>query len=173
MEYLLHEQTSERLLFRPIEKTDWDSWLPFFKSPMAMKHWPIGNLSVEEYAKEWYKKQWNRYQQGWGGMNALIEKERGKLIGHAGLLTQKIEGQLELEIAYSILPQYWKKGYATEAAIKCKEFAFQKKNVKRLISIIASTNEKSKAVALRTGLTFEKETQFQGIKVNIFSLELE
>ena len=50
MEYLLHEQTSERLLFRPIEKTDWDRWLPFFKSPMAMKHWPIGNLSAEEYA---------------------------------------------------------------------------------------------------------------------------
>ena len=55
MEYLLHEQTSERLLFRPLEKTDWDSWLPFFKSPMAMKHWPTGTFRRKNMQKNGIK----------------------------------------------------------------------------------------------------------------------
>ena len=170
MKYLLLNQASERLQFRPITTIDWDSWLPFFKSPAAMKHWPMGNLTTEEYAKQWYKKQQVRYEKGWGGMNALIEKKSGKLVGHAGLLTQKIEGKVELEVAYSLLPQHWKKGYATEAALKCKEVAFQQKYAARLIAIIAQSNENSIAVALRVGFSFEKSIQFQGINANIFSL---
>ena len=170
MKYVLLNETSERLQFRPIVTKDWETWLPFFKSPAAMKHWPMGNLTPEEYAKQWYQKQWDRYEKGWGGMNALIEKKSGKLIGHAGLLTQKVESKIELEVAYSLLPQYWKKGYATEAALKCKEVAFQQKYTDRLIAIIAQSNENSIAVALRVGFSFEKSIQFQGIDANIFSL---
>lgn len=170
MNYLLQNQASERLQFRPIGKTDWESWLPFFKSPEAMKHWPMGNLTPAEYAQEWYLKQWERYEKGWGGMNALIEKKSGLLVGHAGLLTQKIEDTIELEVAYSLLPQHWKKGFATEAALKCKEVAFQQYATSRLIAMIASSNENSIAVALRIGLSFEKSIQFQGINANVFSL---
>lgn len=31
MRYLLSQQESERLLFKPIQETDFEAWLPFFK----------------------------------------------------------------------------------------------------------------------------------------------
>ena len=56
MRYLLSHQESDRLLFRPIAKTDFDTWLPFFKSKAAMQHWSMGNLTAEEYPHQWYEK---------------------------------------------------------------------------------------------------------------------
>ena len=47
-------------------------------------------------------------------MNALVEKQTGALIGHAGLLVQTVDDIIELEIAYSLLPSGRNKGYATK-----------------------------------------------------------
>ncbi len=50
------------------------------------------------------------------GMNALIEKETGKLLSHCGLLIQNVDGKAKLEIAYSLLPEFWNKRFAIESA---------------------------------------------------------
>ena len=50
------------------------------------------------------------------GLFVLIEKETGIRIGHAGLVKRQIDGKEEIEIGYWLLPQYWGKGYAREAA---------------------------------------------------------
>ena len=171
MRYLLSHQESERLLFRPILETDFEAWLPFFKSTIAMQHWSMGNLTIEEYAHQWYEKQWHRYKNNWGGMNALLLKGTTTLIGHAGLLTQKIDNKIELEVAYSLLPNYWKKGYATEAALKCKNFAFEQGYCQKLVAIIAPNNTPSIAVAKRIGMKKEKRVLFQEVVADLYYIE--
>ncbi|MGB1449985.1 MAG: GNAT family N-acetyltransferase [Flavobacteriaceae bacterium] len=170
MRYLLSNEETKRLYFRPIEENDWEEWLPFFCSKQAMQHWDMKNLTSEEYARQWYNKQWNRYKNGWGGMNALIEKESNQLIGHAGLLTQKIEGKIELEVAYSLLPNYWKKGFATEAALKCKSIAFDKNYCQQLIALIAPKNTPSKEVAKRLGMKKEKTILFETVTADLYTI---
>ena len=171
MRYLLSHQESERLLFRPIQETDFETWLPFFKSKVAMQHWPMGNRTPEEYAHQWYEKQWKRYKNNWGGMNALLLKDCHTLIGHAGLLTQKIGQSIELEVAYSLLPKYWKKGYATEAALKCKKVAFDQGYCQKLIALIAPGNTPSIAVAKRLGMKNEKQILFQEVVAELYYIE--
>ena len=171
MRYLLPQYESERLLFRPIQETDFDAWLPFFKSRSAMQHWPMGSMTAEEYARQWYKKQWQRYENNWGGMNALILKDTNRLIGHAGLLTQKIDHSIELEVAYSLLPDYWKKGYATEAALKCKAVAFERDYCKKLVALISPSNSPSIAVAKRLGMKKEKRVLFQEVVADLYYIE--
>ena len=171
MRYLLSHQESERLLFRPIQETDFETWLPFFKSKVAMQHWPMGNRTPEEYAHQWYEKQWHRYKNNWGGMNALLLKDCHTLIGHAGLLTQKINQSIELEVAYSLLPKYWKKGYATEAALKCKKVAFDQGYCQKLIALIAPGNTPSIAVAKRLKMKKEKRILFQEVVADLYYIE--
>ena len=103
-------------------------------------------------------------------MNALIEKQTGQLIGHCGLLVQTVDEIKELEIAYSLLPAYWNKGYATEAAMKCRDVAFENKFSDSLISIISVTNVPSEKVALKVGMKKDKETVYNGNRVNIFRM---
>lgn len=48
---------------------------------------------------------------------------------------------------------YWHKGYASEAAIACKQYAFETLHTDEVYSIIRDMNTASIAVAKRNGMT--------------------
>jgi ribosomal-protein-alanine N-acetyltransferase len=75
-----------------------------------------------------------------------------------------------LEVAYSLLPDFRNKGYATEAAKKCRDFTFENNLADSLISIISLTNNPSVNVAIKTGMKVEKQTVYKGNQVNIFMM---
>ncbi|HPM29445.1 MAG TPA: GNAT family N-acetyltransferase [Chryseolinea sp.] len=171
MKYLLEEQETKRILFRKVSLLDFDDWLEFHKDPITSQHW-ISELEAPEVeCEKWYAKQFYRYENNLGGMNALISKESGKLMGHCGLLVQTVDGQEELEIGYSLLPSFWNKGIATEAAEKCKNYAFENNFAESLISIISVTNKPSSNVAVKNGMRLVKITNYNGNKVDIFRIE--
>lgn len=126
-------------------------------------------LTEPELCKIWFDKAFHRYQNDLGGMNVLIEKRTNRLVGQCGLLVQTIENRERLEIGYSILPEFWKKGFAIEAATKCKNYAFENNFADSLISMIHEDNLSSEKVALRNGMTFEKMIK----SFNIFRIDKE
>ncbi len=168
MKYLVHPLETKRLWFRAVSLADFNDWLPFFADARAWQHWPGERLAPEEECRKWYARQAERYASNLGGMNALADKSTGKLVGHAGLLVQEVDGVTELEVAYSILPRYWGLGFATEAAIACRNFAFANHLAGSLISIIALSNTASQKVARNNGMKPEKETLYRGHRVFIF-----
>jgi ribosomal-protein-alanine N-acetyltransferase len=168
MKFLLEEEETARLHFRKINNSDFDSWLEFFKHPSSLEHW-VGQFDKPEIeCKKWFDRQAKRYENNEGGMNALIEKQTGILIGYCGLLVQTVDQQKELEVAYSLLPYFRNKGYATEASKKCIDFAFQNNFADSLISIISLTNAPSANVALKNRMKIEKQTVYKENQVNIF-----
>lgn len=60
-----------------------------------------------------------------------------------------MDGVDELEIGCHLLPSAWGKGYATEAAIACKEFARKHMLVPSVISLVDHRNFAGQAVAIR------------------------
>ena len=91
-------------------------------------------------------------------MNALIEKESGKLIGHCGLLIQNVDKITELEIGYSLLPEFWNKGFATESAKKCRDYAF-KNNLSNSILQLIRTRNATSDFGSDTMFVFKQTTQ--------------
>ncbi len=171
MKYLLTNEETKRLKFRPADISDFDSWFEFFKDPLSFQHWIEQRQDPETECRNWLEKQLNRYHCNLGGMNALIEKSTGKLIGFGGLLIQFVDNKEELEVAYSLLQLYRNKGYATEAAQKCKEYAFENNFRDSLISIISITNTPSANVAVKNGMHIEKQIDYKGNQVNIFRIK--
>ena len=168
MKYLLDGVETERLVFRRIRESDFNEWLKFFEDPNTSKHWVEEREEPVIACRKWYQKQLWRYENEKGGMNALVEKSSGKLIGHCGLLVQTVDEITELEIGYSLLPEFWNMGYAFEAASHCRVFAFNNDFSKSLISIISLTNLPSQKVAIKNNMTIEKETIYHGNRVYIF-----
>jgi ribosomal-protein-alanine N-acetyltransferase len=171
MKYLLKNQETERILFREIRKSDFNNWLEFHKNPNTSLHWISELESPKTECEKWYEKQFYRYENNLGGMNALIEKVSGKLIGHCGLLIQNVDKISELEIGYSLLPEFWNKGFATESAKKCRDYAFENNLSNSIISIISLTNKSSETVAIKNGMKIDKVTEYSGNKVNIYRIE--
>lgn len=166
--YLLTGERSERLFFRKIVPSDFDSWLPFYHNPKSTEFWDGLPEDPIVACQQQFDRIFERYDNDLGGMNALIDEATGKLIGICGLLVQVVDEMEELEIGYSILPQYWLKGYAIEAATKCKQFAFEHRFTPSLISIIHVDNIPSQKVAAKNGMYLDKTTIYKDNPVHIF-----
>jgi len=170
MNYLLTHQETERLKFRLLEPEDFDSWIGLFKAENVAKYLDLdASLSDSELCKAWFDKAFYRYDNNLGGMNVLVDKETNHLVGQCGLLIQSIEDEQRLEIGYSILPEFWNRGFASEAAAKCKHFAFENDFADSLISMVHEENIGSEKVALKNGMTLEKKIK----SFNIFSIARE
>ncbi len=169
---LLENEQSERLIFRKINVSDFDAWLPFYHDPNSTKFWEGLPVDPQEACQQQFDRIFERYQQNLGGMNALIHKETEELIGICGLLIQFVDDIQELEIGYSLLPQYRKMGYATEAAQKCKSYAIENRLADSLISIIHVDNLPSQRVAINNGMNLDKSTTYKENPVHIFRVNL-
>lgn len=173
MKYSLEGKETERLKLRLLKLEDFDDWINLFKGKNVAKFLGMDpNLSEKEMCELWFEKTFNRYENDLGVMNVLIDKETNLLVGQCGLLIQSIQNVERLEIGYSILPKYWHKGYASESAIKCKNYAFENNLSDSLISMVHVENIGSEKVALKNGMTLEQKIDsYQGSPMNIFRID--
>lgn len=111
-----------------------------------------GAFSDDE-VKQWLNKQLSRYEADGYGLNAVILKETGEMIGQCGLTLQSWKDRTVLEIGYLFKKKSWHNGYAAEAAGACKKYAFEVLQADEVFSIIRDTNTASQNVALRNGMT--------------------
>lgn len=172
MNFLLEEQESERLFFRKIQQSDFNVWLPFHQDSRTSEFWNGLPKDPEAACKEDFEITFFRYKNDLGGKMALISKATEELVGLSGLLVQEVDGNKELEIAYSLLPKFWKQGYAIEAAAQCKSYAGANKLAKSLISIIHVDNIPSQQVALKNGMRLDSSTNYHGNPVHIYRILL-
>jgi len=172
MNYLLLDEETDRLRFRALVKEDFDAWFPFFEDKEILTYFGIDtSLSQEQLCENWFVKVFHRYENNLGGMNAIILKETGALVGQCGLLIQTVQGRERLEIGYSLLPQYRGFGYGTEAAVKCKEFAFKNSLAKQLMSMVHVDNKASEKVALKNEMQLESVIEYDGMMAKIYTIE--
>ncbi len=107
----------------------------------------------EDEVKGWYNKLIvAHYAQHGFGLWAVIRKGTNEFLGQCGITIQDINGKEYLEIGYLFKKKHWHKGYATEAALGCKKYAFEKLNAKSVYSIIRESNIASQNVAKRMGM---------------------
>lgn len=107
--------------------------------------------------QEWLSNQQRRYEEDGFGLWAVILKKTDEMIGQCGLTVQQCENKKVVEIGYLFQKAYWHKGYATEAAIACKEYAFSYLELDEVYSIIRDSNISSQSVAKRNGMTKKGE----------------
>jgi RimJ/RimL family protein N-acetyltransferase len=169
--FLLEGQESERLYFRKLQESDFENWLTFCSDPSSVEYIFFAKAAPDDPAvkcRTWFDRIFNRYENNLGGLNVLIDKNTNEFVGQCGLLIQMVDGIEEMEIGYSLMPQHRKKGYALEAAKKCRDFAFENNLRNSLISTIHIDNVNSAKVAMANGMVNEKQTVFMENPVNIF-----
>ncbi|OAB76478.1 GNAT family N-acetyltransferase [Paenibacillus crassostreae] len=100
-----------------------------------------------------------------------IRKEDRTPVGHAGLVYQNVEGKSETEVGYWISQNFWGQGYATESAIRWRDYGINTIGKRRLISIIQHANKTSIHVAIKNGMKHEKDVIFRNKNVALYSID--
>ncbi|MDR2097661.1 MAG: GNAT family N-acetyltransferase [Spirochaetaceae bacterium] len=141
---------TNRLSLREFLENDYDDLSEILqdKGVMYAYEHPFSNEEVEN----WYDKQIERYNKDGYGLWAVIHKETKDFLGQCGLTIQEINGKKYLEIGYLFKKEHWHNGYATEAALGCKKYAFETLMAERVYSIIRDNNIASQNVARRVGM---------------------
>ncbi|WNB92790.1 GNAT family N-acetyltransferase [Bacillus sp. NEB1478] len=160
-----------RLVFNPYTNDDF----PFFASLWADKDVVqyIGKgttRTIEEARKSFNDWLLPGYKDG-RGLFLITLKETNQPIGHAGIVTQIIDGKKEYEIGYWLSKNHWGKGYASEAAAYFHQYAINTLGFHRVICLIQERNTRSIKVAEKLGMKFEKTTSFNAIPVQVFVSE--
>jgi RimJ/RimL family protein N-acetyltransferase len=148
---------TERLILRRQVIEDLDDLWALYCDPQITKYIPDAPRSYEEAREEleWHMHGHPKYPEL--GLWATIHRETRKFIGRCGLLPWTIDGQRDVEVAYTIAQEYWGQGLATEAARGILEYGFEKLNLPRLICLIDPENIASQRVAKKVGMTLEKK----------------
>ena len=146
---------TKRLLLREMVPSDFPLLCKHLQDAAVMYAYEHAFSDAE--VREGLEKQLQRYAQYGFGVWAVLLKETGELIGQCGLSMQPCEERELLEIGYIFQKKHWHKGYATEAAIACREYAFDKLNANEVFSLIRDTNIASQNVARRNGMKKEGE----------------
>jgi RimJ/RimL family protein N-acetyltransferase len=103
------------------------------------------------------------------GLWAVEERATGLMVGRVGCWQP--EGWPGLEIGWALRREFWGRGYATEAALAVLGDAFDQRGAPRLISLIHPENERSAAVALRLGMSEERETDVMGFPALVYAID--
>ena len=127
---------TERLLLRGLEQGDFKDVCKLLQDDEVM------------YAY----RQFGRYRHDGFGLWGVVEKGSNELIGQCGITYQEFDGKRVPEIGYLFRKEFWHKGFAIEAAVACREYAFHTLGFEEVYSIIRDTNIASQKVARRNGM---------------------
>ncbi len=128
---------TERLILREMNEEDFDDLYCVLADSDIMQYYPY--TFDEKRVRGWIEKNQERYQIFGFGLWAVCLKENGKMIGDCGLTLQPIGNTIKPEIGYHIQKTYQRKGYAKEAAIAVRDWAFTHTPFQTIYSYMNST----------------------------------
>ena len=145
---------TSRLILRKMAQSDYPALSAILQDEATMYAYE-GAFSDTE-TQNWLDCTLNHYKEHGFGLWAVILKSSGEMIGDCGITWQKLGETSVPEIGYHFNRAYWGQGYAAEAAIACKEYAFDSLRFDEIYSIVRDTNIPSMNVAIRNGMLIRR-----------------
>ncbi len=149
---------TERLFLRKMVQEDFDDLFVVFTDPKVM-HSFDGKLFDHYQMDRWIQRNLNHQDKYGYGLFSIIHQKDSILIGDCGLEHIEVAGTPELELGYDLRSDYWGQGFATEAALAVRDFAFNELALSRLICLIHVTNVASRRVAEKIGMVKEQQIE--------------
>ena len=157
----LHLETP-RLNLRMMKLSDLDDLLKIFGDPKVMASFNT-NPFEREQMEGWVQRNLAHQEKHGYGLFSVILKSNDILIGNCGLEHMEVDGELATELGYDFRSDYWNQGYATEAAMAVRDYAFNELSLPSLISLIRTGNQASRRVSEKIGMQLIDEMEVNSI----------
>ena len=146
---------TDRLVLRRITTDDAEFLLRHLNDPSF--HRFIGDRGVRtvEQARQYIRERaLSSYERFGYGIYLMELKESGEPIGTCGLIHR--EGMDDVEVGFALLPPYWSRGYAFEAAQAVMEYGYGELGLDRIVAIVNPGNVRSFRLLEKLGLRFDR-----------------
>ncbi|MBK9353560.1 MAG: GNAT family N-acetyltransferase [Bacteroidetes bacterium] len=150
---------SQRLGFRNWESADIDELHKINSDKKVMEFFP--SVSTKKQTIEFIEKMKSQFSEKGFCYYAVDKLENNNFIGFIGLSEQNFIADFTpcVDIGWRIKYSEWNKGFATEGAIKCLQYAFEVLKIEEIFSIAPKINLKSTHIMAKIGL--KKQNEFE------------
>src|SRR6185437_1056862 len=93
----------------------------------------------------------------------LRDRDTGLMVGRGGLQYTDAIGGFAVEAAWTIVPERWRQGLATELAIASVGVAFDVLDLHDLIAITLPDNHGSRRVMEKAGFAYDRDIEHAGL----------
>ncbi len=159
---------TKRLALRELEETDLDALSAIYADAEVMKYIGKGIISSREQTKRSIELCRQFQEKNGFSAWAVIDRLRDKLIGTCGFA--KLPDDQGIEIAYLLAKDSWGKGIASEISIAVLDYGFEVLKLEKIIALVYPQNAASIRVIEKMGMKFDKEAEFWGVKLLMFSI---
>lgn len=144
--------TSDRLGFRNWKEEDLSDFAAMNADERVMEHFPA-TLTEEQSAASMLRMQEEYKKRGYTYF-AVEERSSGLLIGFIGLFYQTFESPFNpaVDIGWRLQVDAWGKGYATEGAKRCLQYAFEHLSLDAVVACCTLSNTSSERVMQKIGM---------------------
>jgi len=160
---------TERLVLRTFRQEDLEAVFLLCSDPDVIRFFSADYKISRENVLSSLPRRRERWRlQGFGQLG-VFKKKNGKLIGYCGL--QYLETSQEVEIYYGFHKEYWRMGFALEAAKAVLRFAFDNLKLDRVCAVAHPENFASHKVLSNLGFLQGGDANFYNTRVAYFSLD--
>ncbi|MBR9787049.1 MAG: GNAT family N-acetyltransferase [Vibrionaceae bacterium] len=150
---------TSRLILRQWKDEDFQPYADLCSDPHVMRYF-LSTLSHQESNEQAEKIQNLIAENGWGFW-AVELKSTGQFIGFVGLHKQDENSGFPnapfIEIGWRLSSDSWGQGYASEAAQRALEYAFEELDAPSVYAFTTLQNEPSQRVMLKIGMVDTKQ----------------
>ena len=155
--------TTQRLFICPWEIKDAESFLSLTRDFGFIAHTITDYRQKDiQSAETWIRTQKGKY--------AVLCVDSGELIGMGGLTPWIWEKEQLVDITYRLKESAWGMGYGWELAKGLRDFGFQTLNLPQVTATITPDNARSKKIAEKLGLRFDRQIILHGVLTDLFRL---
>ncbi len=161
-----------RLLLRPFREEDEAGLHRLWNDQLVRRYlWDGRPVPRHVVAKHIERSQRSFKEYGFGHFTISPTSAPTRTIGFAGLVPREKLGYVELY--YGLLPSYWGKGLATEAARAVLQFGFEEIGLPQILAGSDPPNTSSFRVMARLGMTFVGERRVGKLPVKYYRIRRE
>jgi [ribosomal protein S5]-alanine N-acetyltransferase len=142
-----------RLILRQWQEGDHEPYIQLNADPEVMKFFPSVMAPVQTAAQ--IEKIAAYIDQHGYGFFAVERKDNRQFIGFTGLGDPGFKADFTpcIEIGWRLSKENWGQGFATEAALACLDFSFDKLGLDEIYSFTSIYNKRSELVMQRIGMS--------------------
>ena len=106
------------------------------------------------------REHWEQHGFGW---YAFRDRETGAVVARGGPHRRHVAGRDEVEIGWTVAPERWGQGLATELGAASLDVAFGPLGLGDVVSFTLPGNVASRRVMEKLGFAFERDTVYAGL----------
>jgi RimJ/RimL family protein N-acetyltransferase len=159
---------TSRLIVRHINMDDLDAFAALCADETALRYVGDGTTLTRPEVERWIDICQQKYQSVGFGTSAIVDKASGEFIGYCGVV--KAPDRDFYEIIYTLRPDQWGKGLATEVARGMLDYVFGIADLAKIYATIHPDNVASQNIMPKLGMMFERAEEDEDGRTLVYSI---